>query len=663
MIVDDSLTVRMDLADAFSDVGLETVLCSTAAEARQFLSSATPDVVILDILLPDGDGIQLLQEIRTAASSADTAVVMLSTEAEVKDRIRGLQTGADEYVGKPYDLSYLVAKTQELLRARQVTTGATRAVLVIDDSVTFREELRAALEEADYSVLTAATGEEGLRLAASQRPAAILVDGVLPGMDGATLIRRIRLDAALRDVPCLLLTASEDVHAELRALDAGADSFVRKDNDLDVILARLAAILRRTVVRIPREETRSLLAPTRILAVDDSRTYLEEIGCALRGEGYDVIPVRSGEEAIELLGVQMVDCILLDLMMPGLSGHDTCRRIKAAPGVRDIPLIMLTALEDRNAMIQGLSAGADDYISKASEFGVLKARVRAQIRRKQFEDENRRIREQLLRTEIEASEARAARALAETRAALVDELASKNRDLADANKELDAFSFSVSHDLRAPLRAIRGFSDILARDHGAQMTVDARALLEMVNTAGQRMDQLIEDLLVFSRLGRQPVSKRRADVAALVASALKEFAAERATRRVDVLVGPLPVILADTALLAQVLTNLLSNAFKFTSRREHAIIEVGCGPQDGETVFFVRDNGAGFDMRYAAKLFGVFQRLHNQNEFSGTGVGLSLVHRIVTRHGGRIWAEAMVNKGATFYFSLEAREKAVSAGI
>jgi light-regulated signal transduction histidine kinase (bacteriophytochrome) len=324
---------------------------------------------------------------------------------------------------------------------------------------------------------------------------------------------------------------------------------------------------------------------------------------------------------------------------------------------------MLTALEDRNAMIQGLSAGADDYISKASEFGVLKARVRAQIRRKQFEDENRRIREQLLRTEIEASEARAARALAETRAALVDELASKNRDLADANKELDAFSFSVSHDLRAPLRAIRGFSDILARDHGAQMTVDARALLEMVNTAGQRMDQLIEDLLVFSRLGRQPVSKRRADVAALVASALKEFAAERATRRVDVLVGPLPVILADTALLAQVLTNLLSNAFKFTSGRAHAIIEVGCRTEDSETVFFVRDNGAGFDMRYAAKLFGVFQRLHNQNEFSGTGVGLSLVHRIVTRHGGRIWAEAMVNKGATFYFSLEAREKAVSAGI
>jgi two-component system, NtrC family, sensor kinase len=534
---------------------------------------------------------------------------------------------------------------------------------VIDDSATFREELRAALEEAHYSVLTAANGEEGLRLAGSRRPAAILVDGVLPGIDGATVIRRIRLDAALRDVPCLLLTASEDVDAELLALDAGADSFVRKHDDLDVILARLAALLRRTVVRMPSEETRSLLAPTRILAVDDSPTYLEEIGDALREEGYDVIPVRSGEEAIELLGVQTVDCILLDLMMPGLSGHDTCRRIKAAPGVRDVPLIMLTALEDRNAMIQGLSAGADDYISKSSEFEVLKARVRAQIRRKQFEDENRRIREQLLRTELEAAEARAARALAETSAALADELASRNRDLADANKELDAFSFSVSHDLRAPLRAIRGFSNILTRDHGAQMTVDAQELLEMVNTAGQRMDQLIEDLLRFSRLGRQPVSKRRVEVGALVENALKEFAGERAERGVEVLVTELPVVLADTPLVAQVFANLLSNAFKFTRGREHAMIEVGCRRQDGETVFFVRDNGAGFDMRYAAKLFGVFQRLHSQDEFAGTGVGLSLVQRIVNRHGGRIWAEAVVNKGATFYFSLEACEKNVSAGI
>ena len=652
LIVDDSLTVRMDLAEAFRDAGLEAILCSSLADAREALSRHGADVVILDILLPDGDGIEFLNEIRTAQSGSDAAVVMLSTEAEVRDRIRGLQTGADEYVGKPYDSGYVVAKTQELLRGRRLSSSSVPTVLVIDDSATFREELRTALEEASFVVMTAPSGEEGLKLAASQRPAAILVDGVLPGIDGATVIRRIRLDAALRDVPCLLLTASDDMDAELRALDAGADSFVRKEDRCDVILAKLAAVLRRASTRAPSEETRSLLAPKKILAVDDSPTYLDELGSALREEGYDVIPARSGEEAIELLAVQTVDCILLDLLMPGLSGHDTCHRIKAAPSVRDIPLIMLTALEDRHAMIAGLSAGADDYISKSSEFEVLKARVRAQIRRKQFEDENRRIREELLRTELEATEARAARELAETRALMVEELERKNGELEAANKELDAFSFSVSHDLRSPLRAVSGFSNILVRDHAAAMSLEAQRLLQNVTAAARRMDELIEDLLRFARLGRQPLSKQLVRVVQLVHDVLKDLNKEQVGRVVEIRVGDLPDVVADAPLLRQVFTNLLSNAFKFTRGRDRAIIEVDCQRHTGENVFSIRDNGAGFNMQYAGKLFGVFQRLHTQDQFSGTGVGLSLVQRIISRHGGRVWAEAEVDKGATFHFSL-----------
>jgi two-component system, NtrC family, sensor kinase len=658
LIVDDSLTVRMDLADAFSDAGVEAILCSTIAEARDALSRHDADVVILDILLPDGDGIELLKDMRSAPSGAAAAVVMLSTEAEVRDRIRGLQTGADEYVGKPYDIGYVVATTLELLRRRRAAS-AVPVVMVIDDSPTFRAELQVALEGAGYEVLAASSGEDGLKLAASQRPAAILVDGVLPGIDGPTVIRRLRLDAALRDVPCLLLTASDDRDAELRALDAGADSFVRKDDHCDVILARLAAVLRRAGVRGLSDDTKSLLAPKKILAVDDSPSYLDELGNALREDGYDVISARSGEEAIELLAVQTVDCILLDLMMPGLSGHETCRRIKAAPGVRDLPLIMLTALDDRGAMIEGLSAGADDYISKSSEFEVLKARVRAQMRRKQFEDENRRIREELLRTELEATEARAARELAETRAILVEQLERKNRELEAANKELDAFSYSVSHDLRSPLRAVSGFSSILVRDHEAELSGEARRLLQNVTTAAQRMDRLIEDLLRFARLGRQPLSKKPVRVAQLVQDVLKECDQDRAGRAIEIRIGDLPDIVADGALLRQVFTNLLSNAIKFTRGREPAVIEVDGRHQEGEIVFRVRDNGAGFDMRHAAKLFGVFQRLHRQDQFGGTGIGLSLVQRIITRHGGRIWAEAEPDRGATFQFSLPDTDRTV----
>ena len=229
-------------------------------------------------------------------------------------------------------------------------------------------------------------------------------------MDGATLIRRIRLDAATRGLPCVLLTASEDAGAQLRALDAGADAFVRKDDDMDVVLARLAAVMRRQADQ-PVEQLTSLSGPRKILAVDDSVTFLNELADTLRREGYEVSLARSGEEALDLLAVQPVDCILMDLVMPGMGGKEACIRIKAAAGVRDIPLILLTAHDDRTAMLEGLSAGADDYISKSSEFEVLCARVLAQIRRKQFEDENRRYREELLERELTATEERSAASL------------------------------------------------------------------------------------------------------------------------------------------------------------------------------------------------------------------------------------------------------------
>jgi PAS domain S-box-containing protein len=275
-------------------------------------------------------------------------------------------------------------------------------VLVIDDSVTFRDELRQSLEGAGYHVLEAATGEEGLALAAADRPDAVVVDGILPGIDGATVVRRLKSDTALRSTPCLLLIGAEGANDGLRALEAGADAYVRKSEDLGVILVRLAALLRGAIAT-GGETSPSLLGPKRLLAVDDSITYLQELGSQLRREGYDVVMASSGEEALELLAAQPVDGILLDLVMPGLSGKDTCKRIKQRAEWRDIPLIMLTARDDRDAMIEGINAGADDYIAKSADFDVLKARLRAQLRRKYFEDENRRIREKLVRRETEAT--------------------------------------------------------------------------------------------------------------------------------------------------------------------------------------------------------------------------------------------------------------------
>jgi two-component system, NtrC family, sensor kinase len=647
LIVDDSLTVRMALDEAFKSAGISTTLCSTMAQARSAILTGSFALIVLDVLLPDGDGIDLLQEIRNAPATSGTIVMLLSTETEVQDRTRGLKTGADEYIGKPYDESYVVARALELLRKKEPGRGdqGSTTVLIIEDSPTFREELKSVLESSGYTVVTAGTGEDGLRAAVAARPAVIVVDGVLPGIDGSTVIRRIRADAALRSTPCILLTGSEDRSGELDALDAGADAYVRKEDNTQMILARVTAILRSTRAPHPVGATASLLGPKRILAVDDSRTYLHDLAENLRQQGYDVIPARSGEEALELLLVQPVDCILLDLMMPGLSGQETCRRIKASAAWRDIPLIMHTALEEQDAMIAGINSGADDYIAKSSDLEVLFARVRAQLRRKQFEDENRNIREQLLQKEREVVLAHANQELAETRAVFVEELERKN-------SELEAFSYSVSHDLRAPLRSIDGFSKLLLDDHAGELNVQGRDYLLLVRSAAQRMGELIDDLLSLSRIGRADLIRDRVDLSSIAHAAVEELKRKDPCRQVTICIEDQLVVEADNGLMRVLLLNLLGNAWKFTAKALEARLDVGAEQQDGATVFFVRDNGAGFDMSYAKRLFSPFQRLHTEAEFPGTGIGLATVQRIIDRHGGRIWADSLVDQGATFYFTI-----------
>jgi PAS domain S-box-containing protein len=221
-----------------------------------------------------------------------------------------------------------------------------------------------------------------------------------------------------------------------------------------------------------------------------------------------------------------------------------------------------------------------------------------------------------------------------------------------ANKELEAFSYSVSHDLRAPLRAINGYTRILVEDYTSVLDEEGKRICGIITNEAQRMGELIDDLLSFSRLSRKPIMPAKVDMKALASSVYGELTHPTDRERIDFRIGKLPAAQGDPSLLHQVWVNLISNAIKFSSKRERAVIEVGIKKSDTENIYFVRDNGAGFDIQYVDKLFGVFQRLHSEDEFEGTGVGLAIVQRIVQRHGGRVWAEGDVNKGATFYFSL-----------
>lgn len=362
---------------------------------------------------------------------------------------------------------------------------------------------------------------------------------------------------------------------------------------------------------------------SRLLVVDDEKRLMVALCDTLRDEGYDVTGVSSGAEALKKISSGQFDVMLTDLMMPEMDGITLLR----AAFERDPQIvgIVMTAHGTISTAVEAMKAGAMDYVLKPFALSSLRPVLERALT-------VRRLRAKNLELEHRVYE--------------------RTAELEKANRELEAFSYSISHDLRAPLRTICGFSEVLLQDYSPNLPGDAQHLLQRIMGSAQRMEALIAALLDFARFSRQPLNKRPVNIAELVSDAVEELRKGESQREIDVRIAPLPVCSADPALIRQVFFNLLSNAFKFTRTRERTQISVGCEERDGNYVFSVRDNGVGFDPAHAENLFGVFQRLHPIDKFEGTGVGLSIVQRIIERHGGRIWAEATQDAGATFHFTI-----------
>jgi signal transduction histidine kinase len=366
-------------------------------------------------------------------------------------------------------------------------------------------------------------------------------------------------------------------------------------------------------------------AVARILVVDDEAAQMRALCDTLRDQGYETVGFSDGRAALAALREGPFDLLLSDLMMPGMDGIALLRMAQeTAPHVMGI---IMTGQGTISTAVEAMKAGAFDYILKPFKLSAVLPVL---------------------------SRALAVRRLRLENIALQEGLRSRTAELEAANRELESFAYSVSHDLRAPLHAMSGYARVLEKDQAAALDDEGRRLLGAVLRNILKMERLIDDLLAFSRLGREPPASAEMDMKRLVEEALKEIQTDP-ERPARVAVGEMPPAHGDARLVRQVWINLLSNAVKFTSKRERPSIEVSGASTATEHVYCVKDNGAGFDMRYYDKLFGVFRRLHSEEEFPGTGAGLAIVRRVVAKHGGRVWAEGKVDEGAAFYFSLPRR--------
>jgi CheY-like chemotaxis protein/nitrogen-specific signal transduction histidine kinase len=553
----------------------------------------------------------------------------------------------------------------------------TAHILIVDDNPTNMKLAANVLEDAGCKVAKAGDAAEALALLATIVPDLILMDIAMPGMDGLTLTRKLKADKRYRRIPIVALTASAMKGDDAKAHDAGCHGYITKPIDTRRFATQVFAFLPGTEAA-QTNSPRNANGTLHILIVDDHPANRKVLRAGLEGEGHIVHESANGQEALNVLERMRVDAVVSDILMPTMDGFRLCLEIRNSNApYATLPFILYTATYDSpgdRALAQ--SVGADGYVLKPAPISVMLQALReAQEMHPQrrptapsigesdvLEQYNAALvhkleeRNEQLQQSIEDLQSAHEQILALNRD-LETRVEQRTAALDAANKELESFSYTVAHDLRAPLRHISGFADLIQETAGAQLNEECQGFIAKIMSATQRMDQLIHDLLEFSRSARSELHAAEIDLEKVLAGALDAVYVDTRERNIEWRRAPLPKAQGDPALLHQVFINLLSNAIKYSRTRNPAVIEIGCrAGRAHEVVIFIRDNGVGFDMRHADKLFGVFQRLHAGNEFEGTGIGLANVQRIISRHGGRAWAEAAVDHGATFYFSLPSTE-------
>jgi len=356
----------------------------------------------------------------------------------------------------------------------------------------------------------------------------------------------------------------------------------------------------------------------KILVVDDKPENLVAIERVLKDLDVEIVKATSGNEALRATLHHDFALALLDIQMPEMDGYELAGILREEEKTHHLPFIFISAVYTDNLNVfKGYEKGAFSFITKPFQAEILINKVKFFMEKHQQEIE----------------------------------LYKKNLELQSINEELESFSYSISHDLRAPLRALSGYSKMLEEDFLPVLNEEGKRLVNNIQYNARKMGTLIDDLLVFSKLGRQDLKKSEVNMKEMVDLILHDLS-QSMPHHAKIEATELLPSFADQSLISQVWVNLISNAIKYSGKKEKPVIKIGCTDNGEDIVYYIKDNGAGFNMKYVKKLFGVFQRLHTTNEFEGTGIGLAIVQRIINKHGGRVWCEGEEEKGATFYFSL-----------
>jgi len=401
-------------------------------------------------------------------------------------------------------------------------------------------------------------------------------------------------------------------------------------------------------------DTQLTIEPVKILLVDDQPENLLSASAVLESLGQEVIRAESGREALRHLLDHDFAVIVLDVMMPEMDGFETAALIRQRDRSRLTPIIFLTALgRSEEHMLRGYNLGAVDYMTKPFVPEILRSKVSVfvELQRKSVLLAHQSALLERRNTELQHAIQRSWQAEEEIKA-LNRHLEHQLDAMEQVNRELEAFSYSVSHDLRGPLSRMAGFSKALLDFHAASLNDEGKIFLHRIDNSARRMCELVEDLLNFSRLTRVEMKQEEVDLSAMVAAVAAELKARDPERVADFEIAEGVTVWCDPTLTRAAMMNLLENAWKFTRKHATARIQFGQMEIPNGPVYFLRDDGAGFAMNDAGRLFSPFQRLHKTSEFEGTGIGLATVERILRRHGGRIWAEGEIERGATFYFTL-----------